>query len=213
MVPSRSLPRPGDAENGGTHRDDPTRVATDFFGALTLEDWEGAVRFVAPSALAAFRESQLALFVSWAEQRDTLTRARAEKKAFVWTSDGVLRAEQLERHGDVRLHAFAGAPTLRELAAMPADAFAARFLAAVPGGPTGYRVLGNVLEDETLAHVLYRPIQEGYVGDPLDVAVLRARRDGDGWRVLLNRELSDSTFILFHLDEPDEPAEGLSPPG
>jgi len=70
-----------------------------------------------------------------------------------------------------------------------------------------------VLEDEDIAHVLYRPIQEGYVGDPLDVAVLRARRDGDGWHVLLNRELADSTFILFHLDEPDEPADSPSPPG
>ena len=188
-------------------RADPTRVATDFFGALTLQDWEGAVQFVAADSLAGFREAQLALFLSWASKRSEIRRARDDRTPFGWSSDGVLRAEDLALHGDVRLHAFADAPTLRELAALPADVFAARFLAAVRGRPTGYRVFGHVLENDDLAHVVYRPIQEGFVGDPLDVAVLHTRRRGDGWHVLLSRELADSSFILFHLDEPDEGAE------
>ena len=204
MVPSRSLHLPGDAERRGDDHADPTDVATDFFAALALQDWERAVRLVEPRSLDEFRESQLALFASWAEQRDVIRRARVEQSMYSWTSDGVLRPEQLERHGDVRLKAFPDAPTLRELAALPAETFAARHLAAGRFAASAYRVFGHVLERDDVAHVVYRPIGEELHSERLDVAVLHLRRRDERWQVLLSRELADGTFILFHLDEPDE---------
>ena len=204
MVPSRSLHRPGDAETGGDERPDPTDVATDFFAALSLQDWEGAVRFAEPHSLAEFRESQLALFTSWAEQRDVVRRARAEQRDFMWGADEMLSAEKLERHGDVRLHAFRGAPTLRELAALRAEDFAARQLAAGRNTPSAYRVFGHVLEGDDIAHVLYRPIDGGLHHEGLEVSVLHLRRRDGSWQVLLRQDLADGTFILFHLDDLDE---------
>ena len=207
MVPSRSPHLPGDAENGGDTHPDPTRVATDFFAALALQDTDDAVGYVDPYSLTEFRESQLALFASWVDQRDAIRRARAEGRSHGWGSDGVLSAEQLERHGDVSLNAFAGAPTLRELAALPAAGFAARYLAAGRNAPSAYRVFGHVFESDDVAHVVYRPIQAGYVGDPLRVAVLHLRRRDERWCVLMSEELADGAFILFHLDFPEEPGE------
>jgi hypothetical protein len=182
-------------------------VATDFFAALALQDWDDAVHYVEPRSLAEFRESQLALFASWVDQRDAIRRARAEGRVHSWGADDVLRAEQLERHGDVSLNAFAGAPTLRELAALSATGFAARYLAAGRNAPSAYRVFGHVLESDDVAHVVYRPIQAGYVGDPLRVAVLHLRRHDERWCVLMSEELADGAFILFHLDLPDEQGE------
>ena len=209
MVPSRSLHLPGDAESGGDERTDPTAVATEFFTALSLEDWERAVRLAEPRSVDEFRESQLALFASWAEQRDALRRARAERRGHSWSSDGVLRPEQLERHGDVGLEAFPGAPTLRELAALPASTFAARHLAAGRSAPTAYRVLGHVLEGYDVAHVVYRAVHDAALDDPLRVAVLHLRRHGEQWQVLLREDLADGAFVLFHLDEPDDPDDSV----
>ena len=144
------------------------------------------------------------MITSWAEQRDVIRRARAEGHAVGWTSDGVLRSDQLERHGDIRLEAFPGAPTLRELAALPAETFAARHLAAGDLAPSAYRVFGHVLESDDIAHVVYRPIEDAPEHRRLDVAALHLRRHGDRWQVLLPQELADGGFVLFHLDEPDE---------
>jgi hypothetical protein len=210
VVPSRSLHLPGDAENGGDERADPTDVATDFFGALSLQDWERAVALVEPRSLDEFRESQLALFTSWAEQRDERRRMRAERRDHMWTSDGALSAEQLERYGDVRLRAFTGAPTLRELAALSAEIFAARHLAAARLAPSAYRVFGHVLESDDIAHVVYRPIDEALQRERLDVAVLHLRRHDWQWQVLLRQDLADGMFILFDLDEPDESDDRLT---
>jgi len=204
MVPSRSLELPGDAENGGAERADPTDVATDFFAALALQDWERAIHFAEPRSLAEFRDSQLALFTSWAEQRDASQRARESGRMHSWSSDGVLRPEDVERHGDVRFEAFPGAPTLRELAALPAATFAARHLAAGRIAPGAYRVFGHVLESDDIAHVVYRAIYDALQDDQLQVAVLHLRRHDEQWQVLLRRELADGAFILFHLDEPDD---------
>lgn len=192
-------------------RPDPTRVATDFFAALALGDWQDAVRYVEPQSLAEFRESQLALFASWAAQRDEIRRARRDRGTYVAFSDSPFDAELLERHGDVRLHAMAGAPTLREVAALPAQAFAARFLAAGRGAPGAYRVLGHIYENDAIAHVVYRPIHEGTRPDSLDVAVLHARRHDGRWYVLLSHELADAALVLFHLDDSPDDDEGIAP--
>jgi hypothetical protein len=212
MAPSRSLRHPEDAEDGGNRDSDPTRVATDFFAALALQDWEDAIRYVEPRSLVEFRESQLGLFGAWASQRDELRHARTDpnRKTYVSVWDSAFHPEVLERHGDVRLHAFGDAPTLRELARLPAAMFAERYLAAGRGGPSAYRVFGHVLEGEDVAHVVYRPIDAATGADSLDVAVLHARRHDGRWYVLLSREIVDEVFILFHLDEPDDLDEGIS---
>jgi hypothetical protein len=160
---------------------------------------------VDPSSLAEFRERELASLVSWAIHRDAMRRARRQGGgSFGWSSDGVLRAEELEQHGDVPLRGFPGAPTLRELAALPADAFGARFLAACRRGPATYHVFGHVPEGDDLAHVVYR--DEGPGGrymDSIHVDVLHARRLDGRWFVQLNRDVADGTWIMLRLDELD----------
>ncbi|MFL5619853.1 MAG: hypothetical protein ACJ79A_15835 [Gemmatimonadaceae bacterium] len=203
MVPTPSRRPAGDAENGGSRDADPSGVATAFFAALALQDWEDAVRYVEPRSLAEFRESQLAMFVSWVSQREEMRRVSGKEGLFGWSTDGVLRTETLEQHGDVRLNTFSGSPTLRELAALPAEAFASRFLAAARVAPAAYRVFGHVLEGDDIAHVVYRAIDAGVRTDPLDVSVLHVRRHDDRWHVLLSHDLADGAFILFHLDFDD----------
>ena len=190
---------------------DPTRVATEFFAALEVGDWDGAVRQVEPRSLAEFREAQLALFTSWAAQRDEFRRARSHRESYLSVSDSTFDAEVLERHGDVRLHALAGAPTLAEVAALPAETFAARLLAAGRAAPSAYRVFGHVLEDDDVAHIVYHPIHEGTRSESLDVAVLHARRHDGRWYVLLSHDLADAAFVLFHLDDPPEADEEADP--
>ena len=204
MVPTPSVGLPHDAENGGGRHADPTCVVTDFFAALALQDWEDAVRYVEPRSLAEFRESQLAMLAAWAAHRDELRRARGDRNTYIAVTKNVLDSEMLERHGDVRLHAFAGGPTLLEVAALPAETFAMRFLAASRMAPSAYRVFGHVLESDDVAHVVYRPIGEALQRERLDVAVLHLRRHEGMWQVLLSPELADGTFILFHLDQPVE---------
>ncbi len=135
--------------------------------------------------------------------------ASSDRNTHIAMSEHALDAELLDRHGDVPLHAFDGAPTIRELAVLPAETFAARFLGASRPAPGAYRVLGHVLEGDDTAHVVYRPIHEGLTGDPLGVAVLHARRQDGRWQVLLNQELADAAFILFHLDDSDDPDESI----
>ena len=209
MIPTSSVRPHPDAKNGGSSDDDPTHVAADFFTALALEDWEHAVRYVEPRSLAEFRESQLAQLVSWAVHRHETRQARSDRNTHITMSEHALDAELLDRHGDVPLHAFDGAPTIRDLAVLPAETFAARFLGASRPAPGAYRVLGHVLEGDDTAHVVYRPIHDGLAGDPHGVAVLRARRHDGRWHVLLNQELADAAFILFHLDDPDDPDESI----
>jgi hypothetical protein len=209
MVSTSSVRHSEDAGNGDSRHADPTRVATDFFAALAVQDWESAIGHVEPRSLAEFRQSQLAQLVSWAAHNDEIRQARSDRKTYIAMSEVVLDAELLERHGDVRLHAFAGAPTILELAALPAETFAARVLAASRIAPCAYRVFGHVLEGDDTAHVVYRPIHAGFAGDSLDVAVLHARRHDGRWRVLLSHELADAAFILFHLDDPDDRDESL----
>jgi hypothetical protein len=210
MVRSRSLRHPEDAEDGGSRHSDPIRVATDFFAALALRDWEVAVGYVEPRSLVEFRESQLANIVSWAERRDEIRSSRARQHTFGWSSDGVLSAERLQRHGDVRLYAFPGAPTLRELAALPVEIFAARLLAAGRDSPGAYRVFGHVLERDDLAHVAYRPVYETLHYDELDVALIHLRRHDGRWQVVFRQELADGTLILFHMDDPDDSDESTA---
>jgi hypothetical protein len=208
MVPSRSPQSQGDAENGGNGHADPTRVATDFFAALGLQDWDDAIGFMEPRSLVDFRASQLALFASLIEQRDAGGRARAELRSYGWSSDGEQYAEQLRRYGDVTLRAFPGAPSLRQLAELSAEVFAARYLAAGSGSPSAYRVIGHVVESDDIAHVIYRPILEGTTDDALRVAVVHLRRHDGHWCVLMSQELADDAFILFDLDDLEDSAPG-----
>jgi hypothetical protein len=198
-------------------QDRPEDIARAAFAAFERQDWNAVVKVVDAAAAVAFRESELALIAAWLDQREAMRAAKREGvTSFGFSSDGILKPEQLARLRNVRVEAFAGAPTFAELAALPPEEFLRRWLQAVHSGqqpavrlPAGVhrRTLGVVIEGDTLAHVVYRP--EG--GDmryehPWTVEVLALRKDSGVWRILLpSQDLAWSVRLMQMLHEPDEP--------
>lgn len=173
----------------------PTRAARSFFDALAEHRWRDAAMLVHPLRRASFQEEELAVLVAWAEseQARRLDAQSGSGGIVGFSSDGVLRPEQLAKHGHRRVPGFGGL-TLAGAAALPSEEFMARFLEAsaldadstfLPSGERfARRILGEVIESDTVAHVLYRI--EGSVveyTDDFHVEIAQLRRRGGRWLV------------------------------
>ena len=201
----------------------PTAAASAFFEALHEGRWADAAGLVDAEAAATLREQRLALLIAWVQHRDEIRRAREGGEGggmFGFSSDGKVDQGQLAVHGTTLLPVFRGSPTLAELASMSTAAFV-ELLLEVSNSESGpgeegpferprRRVLGEVREGESIAHVLYR--QEGAgvrYTNPHHVEVVQLRRTDSAWRVLLGmmqNDLAEGGFML-HMDLLDSGSE------
>ena len=167
----------------------PTEVAHAFFDALIRADWEGAVALADPEGLAKWRSGELAFLAAeaeflshWPEQetgRGSLTS--------VSTDDAVV-AERLRAYAATVLPGLTPRMTLAELVATPASRLLAMYLhltasiRVTSGSGAPPQIVGETIENDTTAFVVYRWDGAGWPKEPQDASILRLHRGGEGWR-------------------------------
>jgi hypothetical protein len=144
--------------------------------------------------------------------------AQEAARASGGTGDGVsftvadsVDPDQLRRFGGQPVRGYPGAGTLAELAVMPARAFVARSLENAFTAPPGatdvvlmpHRYLGEVAENDSVAHALYRRVMpDGRLAGAPDecpcAEVLEVRRVGGRWYVM-----PDWSFVAAAFLRPD----------
>ena len=184
----------------------PAQVVRAAFQAFARGDWNTLATLVHPDALAAFRTDQLGSAVGWTlVRRDPKTRHRniaISPSEFV-TPDAIDKARTL------RLAEFPGEPTIGELAALSPPDFFVRWCEAAfrnrehnpwPAMQSLKReVVGEIMEGDTLAHVLYRQqVKSVWLAGSLKVMSLK--QVAGHWLILLN----DDVIWNFPLVGPGE---------
>jgi hypothetical protein len=185
----------------------PQTVFARFLAALNSRDSSEASALIHPVDLARWREGQLFSLASWYEQvtRSDAQPAEGDTELVVhlssWTSSQLPAV--LERYGARAVPAL-GSTSLAEAAAWPAAELLRRILdARWTSNPAGtdhldVEVLNEVIEGDSVAHVLYRPAG----AEPRDqqaLEVVTLRRDAATWKVCLSATLL-AALILY----PDE---------
>jgi hypothetical protein len=167
----------------------PTQTAEALVDALRTRRWSAAAALVDPRAAAQYQESELSFAAAEADCRRTGELPADTTPA--WTT----ASARLPAYDTAAAELLPGYRTLGEHAALPPTRFVALAFQAWAGNPyvavlTGpaNRILGEVMEDDSTAHVLMRR-ERGTedAGDPdgLDeMDVLSLRRVDGHWRVV-----------------------------
>ena len=181
-------------------------VAAAAFDAVEQGNWKALAALVHPNTLTEFRERQLQFVVMWVNTRaDRLQATKEGVQMFMWSMD-TLTDEMIKTVADVPLPVFADSVTVGQLAAMsPADFFVKyceavyaddEFRVSDVADGQHRRILGEIPEGETLAHVLYAP-RPGYrFTDPWKVMRMPIMRTGDDWGILLNDDIVPPVLSL-----------------
>ncbi|HEY7770994.1 MAG TPA: hypothetical protein VIB55_22690 [Longimicrobium sp.] len=167
----------------------PLQTAEAFLDALRAGRWEAAAALLDPRDAAQYQESELSFAAAEADRRRT-GELRADTTP-VWT----MASARLPVYDTAAVELLPGYRTIGEHAALPPARFVALALQAWSDNPyvellTGpaNRILGEVMEDDSTAHVLMRREPgAGDVGDPdgLDeMDVLSLRRVDGHWHVV-----------------------------
>jgi len=165
------------------------------FDAYGRSDWSALGSLVHPDALTAFRTAQLGSAVGFSlAQNDPQMRGRniGISPADFVSADAIKKAE------GIRVAKFPGNPTIGELARLSPKEFFVRWCQAAvqdnERGPwlamqrVGRQIIGEIIENDTLAHVMYRVLVESiYLAGKLEVMSLK-KVDGR-WLILLNDDV------------------------
>jgi hypothetical protein len=197
-----------------------SQAARAFFDMLTQGRWTAAASAVDSTSVAQVRESDLAMMIAWAHYRDEMRGFRQGKGSGGlsggFSSSGHIDPALLAKYGQTPIPGFDGAPTLAAVAALPERTFLADILALHDtlfmhaageraGQKVTYSIVGAVIENDSIAHVLYRISgTQVQVTDPLRVNVLRLRRRADTWLVeltLFDFELLGGGAMFMEMDE------------
>ncbi|MFL5562945.1 MAG: hypothetical protein ACJ79K_15850 [Gemmatimonadaceae bacterium] len=177
-----------------------TAAAQSFFAALHDGRWPAAAAAVDSSSMSAIREMELSMMIAWAQHRAEFARAMRGKGSGAlsggYSVSDHIDARLLEKYGATAAPGFPGAPTVAAIAALPPRVFLTDILALsdseeIYGPPPSHErnrfdrtIVGEVVENDSIAHVLYRVSAPHYVAtDPLQVSVLRLHRRDDRWLV------------------------------
>jgi hypothetical protein len=198
-----SMPRDG-------ARQQPLEVVNIAFSAFERGDWTALAATVHPDRLASFQREVLAYLVAWTSSRDAAAQAAHKGMAgFFLMYDDSLPPESVAEVADVKIPAFPDEPTIGELARLSPSQFFAGWCQATYGGESDKtsrsqvgtvrrEMVGQVLEDDTLAHVLYR--SGSHYRSAGQVQRMPVKRLGDGWGLLLNDDIGEITLFMLLLD-------------
>ena len=199
MIPARSisfgLALMGSIAQMATGQMSPTQTVQAALDAFGRSDWRALASLVHPDALTGFRTDQLGSAVGYSLLRSDPQMRR--RNISIRPADFV-SADAIQRAKDIRVVEFPGNPTVGELAGLSVGDFFVRWCeAAFSNGQrrpwqamqrVGRQTIGEVLEGDTLAHVLYRvQVESIYLAGKLEVMSLK--RDGGQWRLLLNDDV------------------------
>ncbi|HEV8265599.1 MAG TPA: hypothetical protein VGQ06_11680 [Gemmatimonadales bacterium] len=184
----------------------PTETVQAAFTALQHHDCPRLAALVDPGRLETFKQQQLAMLVSWAQKKDEIAAAERDGGEWSLASDDSVSAEAIAAVASIRVPTLTGSPTMAELATDSPSAFFIRLCSVVYGkgdrddpvrdiSGLQRQLIGQVLEGDTLAHVVYRRetryvenevLYSGLPGQPM---VMSLRRPGQRWRLLLNDDI------------------------
>jgi hypothetical protein len=190
----------------GAHAQAPATAeqsARAFLAALDGGRWDEAAGYVLPSAARRERDLDISMRIARLEMM-----AKGQRSGnFTVASSGVVDPEKLRRFGSTPVRSLRGVSTLAQAAALAPEVYMARTMEMAmtrfPGSsaaPPRHPFLGIVVENDSVAHALYR--EQGGVlryGDPAAAEVLELRRSGGRWYVLPGMTLL--TVASMHFDD------------
>ena len=180
-------------------RPPPTEIVEGAFAAFARQDWDRLASLVHTERLASFQREQVAYIIAWTQSKEARARAKRENVGvFMLSYDDTLSPEVVSEVADVKVTTFPGAPTIGELAHLVPTAFFARWCQAAYGKDSTHgwvaaasgdrrEVIGQVFEDDTLAHVLYG--SDRRYTRPWPVGRMPLKYSPVGWRLLLNHDI------------------------
>jgi hypothetical protein len=189
-------------------RPDPAEVVQVAFAAFERRDWKALAALVHGDRLASFQRHQIAYLTAWTQSSEA--RAQAKGKggssfAMIYDDDS-FPPEAIAKVAGVRIAAFSPPQTIGDLAALSPPAFFEAWCQAAYGRMTRgvgsvkaglqRRVLGQVFEDDSLAHVVYRT-EWKYAVETMPLKWSEQR-----WQLLLNDDIGWVGDLDFQLDPP-----------
>jgi len=191
----------------------PTQTVQAAFAALAQRDWLALANIVDPTRLEKFRQEELGFILLWARQKDSIAEAKRQERPWSLSGRDSVSPETVAKVGHVQVPAFPGSPTVAQLAAIPPAEFFARWCGVAYGADAERdpvqevvglerRTIGQVLEGDTMAHVLYRresrhvDMDELKIDLPGRVMEMPLKRSGRRWLLLLNDDLGRAWDLL-----------------
>ena len=173
----------------------PSQTVQAAFDAFRRSDWPTLASLIHPDALTAFRTHQLGSAVGY-----TLLRSdpQIRNRNISITPADFVSVEAIQKAKGLPVAEFPGAPTIGALAGLSPRDFFVRWCEAAfrnaehrPWPATqgvGRQIIGELIEGDTLAHVLYRQqVESIWLAGKLDVMSLK--QVGGHWLILLNDDV------------------------
>ncbi len=172
-------------------RPDPATVVRAAFSAFDSGDWTALGGLVDDDALRTFHDRQIAYLASMPAMRDASAKAKSSGVGFVMFSyDDSLPADAIRQVADLTIPGFPSSLPIGTLAALSPAGFFEEWCKVAYGRKTAglktnlqRRVLGQVFESDSVAHVLYRT-DRWYA-----VRVMSVTWSRDGWKILFNDDI------------------------
>jgi hypothetical protein len=194
----------------------PVETARALFAALEEHSWVGVAELIDSAEIGAFRDKHLDGLVAFAESVGFQAQLPERRGISLYFTHGGERRD-LEKYAELKLPVFTDVATLGDLAALAPIQFLVKWIEATQrGGGWGSRgpgsrriILGEVMEGDSLAHVLYRfdrsaedSLHASKSPEVTDTHILTLRRADSVWRALVNRDLVFQPSVMMQLDSP-----------
>jgi hypothetical protein len=189
---TRDLPKPQD-------------VVDSAFAAFATQDWTSFTRLVDPAVLRAFQQRQISYFAASIRSRDAYDEAKRKGAGFVLSFEDSLSPTSLTAFEGLDVPLITGPRTIGELARLSPDRFFEEWCRAAYGAGAGgfgsgksnveRHTIGQVVESETRAHVLYRT---PFRSNPDRVSLQWTE---GGWRIALNNDIGWPGDLALEGDE------------
>jgi hypothetical protein len=168
----------------------PATIVAAFFGAIARGDGHAAVAYVIPEDVPEFRRRELAIITEFYDRRDEframLQAPRPSGNAAVGLSPmPPFDSAAVAKYATMPLAVY-GVRTVGEFAALPPNELLARALSQSGEDQSPRRIIGFVMEQDTMAYVLFRRDNRWVGGDPQwMVELAHAVRRNGRWYVRL----------------------------
>jgi hypothetical protein len=194
----------------------PVETARALFAALEERAWMSVAELVDSAELDAFRDRRLDGLVAFAESQDIQAPSPERRGISLYFTHGGERRD-LEKYAELQLPVFTDVATLGDLAALAPMQFLVKWIEATQRrggwgsrGPDSRRIiLGEVMEGDSLAHVLYRfdrsaedSLDASEPPEATDTHILTFRRADSVWRALVNSDLVFQPSVMMQLESP-----------
>ena len=221
---TRLKPAPPLPPGASAPRRRPAQVTAAAFDAFTHGDWKVLAALVHPTMLAQFKREEMDFIIEWAQEKQSGSPVPVGGIQIMIhpRDEDTLTAANIASVAAMRVPVFRDSATIGQLAATTPEQFFVLWCEAVYGNPgatdTSWahyngarRILGAVLEGQTLAHVLYSGGPYTF-DDKWRVSRMPLMRTDDDWGLLLNDDIGERTILSMRLMMLDHPEAMGEPP-